>query len=80
MPRAPTVAARQVRDAAIRADRARGWSMRQLAAHYRLSLQSVHRIAGDVHITLPGAWHLARMPRQAPAPPLPEVHRYLVRQ
>lgn len=54
--------------------------MRQLAAHYRLSLQSVHRIAGDVHITLPGAWHLARMPRQAPAPPLPEVHRYLVRQ
>ncbi len=80
MPRAANSAARLARDQAIRADRARGWSLRKLAAHHGLSLSNVHRVAGHVPIALPGPWHLARMPRQAPGPVLPLVHRYLARQ
>ena len=60
----------------MRADRARGFTVRRLARLYRLSPASVHRVVKDVHIVLPGPWHRARQPQEAPLPPLP-VHRYL---
>ena len=62
----------------MRADRARGWPVRKLAEHYRLSVASVHRVVKDVRITLPNPWHCARLPRETPPPPL-AVHCYLVR-
>lgn len=63
----------------MRADRARGWTVRKVAAHYGLSVSTTHRAIRDVRITLPNRWHRARLPREAPPPPLAAVHRYLVR-
>ena len=73
MPRSPTPAARAQRNAAIRADRARGWPLRKIARHYGISLALAHRLAADVHIQLPGAWHVARMPKAVPLPPCPQA-------
>lgn len=73
MPRAPTPAARAQRDASIKADRVRGWPLRKIARHYGISLALAHRLAADVHIQLPGAWHTARMPKAAPLPPCPQA-------
>ncbi len=64
-----------MRNASMRADRARGWSVRRIAMHYSLSLSAAHRVVADVHIVLPGRWHLARLPKPAPLPVLPLVHR-----
>jgi len=64
-----------VRDAAIRGDRARGWSLRHIARHHGISVALVHRIAGTVHIVLPGNWHRARLPKEAPLPPSWHSHR-----
>ena len=63
----------------MRADRARGWTVRKLAQHYGLGLQSTHRVVRDVPITLPNRWHRARLPIEAPPPPLATVHQYLGR-
>lgn len=63
----------------MRADRARGWTVRKLAQHYGLGLQATHRVVKHVPIQLPNRWHRARMPKDAPLPYLPVVHRYLVR-
>ena len=73
MPRAPTPAARAQRDASIKADRVRGWSLRKIARHYGISLALAHRLAADVHIQLPSPWHTARMPKAAPLPPCPQA-------
>lgn len=63
--------------AAIRADRARGFTVRQIARLHGVSVGVVHKVAHDVHIQLPNRWHLARMPREAPPPNLAAVHRFL---
>ena len=68
MPRAPSADARRVRNRAMRSDRARGLSIRKLAAWYALAPSEVHRLVRDVQIQLPGPWHRARMPREAPVP------------
>lgn len=60
----------------MRADRARGLTIRQIANDYDLRLQTVHRVVGHVPIVLPNAWHRARLPREAPLPALWLVHRY----
>ena len=73
MPRAPTAAARAQRDASIKADRVRGWSLRKIARRYGISLALAHRLAADVHIQLPSTWHAARMPKAAPLPPCPQA-------
>ena len=73
MPRAPTKAARAQRDAAIKGDRARGWPLRKIAKHYGVSLTLAHKLAGDVHIQFPNAWHAARMIRASPLPACPEA-------
>ena len=62
----------------MRADRARGWTVRQLARRYGLGLQTTHRVVRHVPIQLPNPWHRARLPEDGPLPPL-AVHRYLVR-
>jgi len=64
-----------VRNAAIRGDRARGWSLRHIARHHGISVGLAHRIAGDVYIVLPDAWHRARLPKEAPLPPSWHSHR-----
>ena len=74
MPRAPSRQARAQRNAAIRADRARGWSLRKIAKWHGVSLSLAHRLAHDVHIQLPGRWHRSRLPKEAPLPLLPVVH------
>ena len=73
MPRSPTPAARAQRNAAIRADRARGWPLRKIARHHGISLGLAHRLAADVYIQLPSPWHRARLPREAPAPVCPQA-------
>ena len=78
MPRAPNPAIRRERNAAIRADRARGLTVRQIAALHHVSLNQVHRVVRDVHIVLPNRWHRARQPKAAPLPPLlGQLHRVL---
>lgn len=37
-----------------------------------------HYLAADVQMVLPGQWHRARLPKDAPLPPLFEVHRLLM--
>jgi hypothetical protein len=69
--------ARTERKAAVRADRARGWSFRKIAAWHGLSVGMAHYLAADVQMVLPGTWHRARYPKDAPLPPLFEVHRLL---
>lgn len=68
MPKAPSRAATRARNTAMRADRARGWTFREIASHYAVSLQTVHRAVTDVHVALPNAWHKARVPKEAPLP------------
>lgn len=63
----------------MRANRARGWTVRKLAAWYGVSLALAHRVVADVHILTPNRWHRARLPKEAPLPPLACVHRYLAR-
>lgn len=63
----------------MRADRARGWTVRKMAAHYGLSVATVHRATRDVRILLPNRWHRSRLPIESPPPPLAAVHCYLVR-
>ena len=77
MPRAPSAAARLERNQAMQADRARGWTMRKIAKHYGLGLQTVHRVTRHVPIQTPGPWHLTRLPKTRPAPALPLVHRIM---
>lgn len=77
MPRAPTKQARAQRNQAIRADRARGWPLRKIAAWHGVSLALAHRLAHDVHIQLPNRWHRARMPQDVPLPPCVSLHRLL---
>ena len=60
---------------AIRADRARGLTMRQIAHRRGVSVGVVHKLAADVHVQLPNAWHQARLPKAAPTPYLATVHR-----
>lgn len=60
----------------MRADRARGLTLRAIGQRYRLGLQTVHRVARHVPIALPSTWHRARMPKDAPLPALALVHRY----
>lgn len=76
MPRAPDHITRAQRNEAMRAARAAGWPVRRIAQAYGLGLQSTHRVVRDVPIVLPGRWHRARMPQEAPASVLPIVHRY----
>lgn len=61
----------------MRANRARGWTVRKLAQWYALAPASVHRIVADVRIELPARWHRARLPQEAPLPDLAVAHRVL---
>lgn len=61
----------------MRADRARGWTIRKIAAWHGVSLAMAHRVVGDVHVMLPNRWHRERLPKEQPLPPLPQVSRYL---
>ena len=49
--------------------------MRQIAHRRGVSVGVVHKVAADVHIQLPNAWHQARLPKAAPLPYLTTVHR-----
>lgn len=49
--------------------------MRQIAHRRGVSVGVVHKLAADVHIELPNAWHQARLPKAAPLPYLATVHR-----
>jgi len=69
--------ARALRKAAVRADRARGFTYRKLAAWHGLSVGMVHYLAADVQMVLLPPWHRARCPKDAPLPMLPQVHRLL---
>ncbi|HMN91664.1 MAG TPA: hypothetical protein PKC60_00395 [Hydrogenophaga sp.] len=51
----------------MKADRARGLTVREVAARYGVSLALAHRVVSDVHIMLPNRWHRARQ-RETPAP------------
>ncbi len=77
MPRAANPDARRVRNTAMRADRARGWTIRKLAAWYALAPSEVHRLVSDVQIQMPGPWHRARLQKEVPNPRLWSVHRVL---
>lgn len=77
MPRAANAEQRRVRNADMRANRARGWTVRKLALWYALAPASVHRIVADVRIELPARWHRARLPQEAPLPALAVAHRVL---
>ena len=70
--------ARADRKAAVRADRARGFTYRKIAAWHGLSVGMAHYLAADVQMVLPGRWHRARLPKDVPLPPLFEVHRLLM--
>lgn len=61
----------------MKADRARGLTVRELAASYGVSLALVHRVVSDVHIMLPNRWHRARQ-REAPAPHTFKLHGLLL--
>lgn len=43
-----------------------------------VSVGMAHYLAADVQMVLPGQWHRARLPKDAPLPPLFEVHRLLM--
>ena len=75
MPRTGSEAERAQRNRAIRADRARGYTFRKLAAQYGLSVGMVHKVAGDVHPQLLPAWHRARIHDPEPLV-LPCVHLF----
>ena len=62
----------------MRGDRARGWTLRKIAAWHGVSLTMAHRVAGDVHIQLLPRWHRARLPQEVPLPPCTSVHHLLV--
>lgn len=78
MPRAPDKATRTARNKAMRLDRATGRTVRQIATAHRLSVSTVHRLVHDVRIILPRRWHLARMPKTTPLPPVCDVRRWVV--
>lgn len=69
--------ARAERKAAVRVDRSRGISYRQLAARHGLSVGMVHYLAADVQMVLLTPWHRARCPKAGALPPLFEVHRLM---
>ena len=69
--KAPTKAAQ---DNAMRADRARGRTVRQLSKTYGLSHSFTHRLVRNIPIILPNRWHLSRMPQEAPLPAITSVH------
>lgn len=72
-----TPAARAQRREAIRAMRAGGVTMRELARRFGVSIGLVHYLSADVQLVLLPRWHRARMGREAPAPAMPAVHRVL---
>jgi hypothetical protein len=78
MAHALTNQARSERNAAVRADRARGFTYRKLAAWHGLSVGCVHVLAADVHIHLLSQWHRARLPKLAPLPSMPQAHRVMI--
>ena len=71
----PMKPARAAKLASIASDRARGWTLNQIAIHYGVSLTTAHRLASHIPIMLPNRWHRARLPKQAPTPYLFDVHR-----
>lgn len=78
MPRAPDPTTRTARNAAICADRARGWPLRKIAQHHGISLALAYRLTTKVYIVLPGKWHRARYPKETPPPPqAATLHRLL---
>ena len=68
----------QQRRAAVRADRARGWIFRKIAAHNGLSVGMAHYLAADVQMVLLPPSHRARLLKDAPLPPLWQIHRLLM--
>ena len=57
----------------MREARARGWSYRKLARVHGVSVALAYRVASDVYMVLPGPWHRARLPKEAPPPPCPQA-------
>lgn len=76
MPKAPNASARHSRNAAMRADRARGFSYRKLAQWHGVSLALAYRLARDVYMVLPSPWHRARLPKDVPLPPCPQARAF----
>lgn len=66
MPKAPTRQERQARDDAIRADRSRGLTYREIAKIHSVSRALAHRIARNVYMLSLSRWHRARQ-REKPA-------------
>lgn len=77
MPRAPSKVARVERNLMMRADRARGLTVHQIAARHGVSVGLAHRVVADVHIMLPNRWHRARQ-QDAPSPYAFHLHGLLV--
>jgi hypothetical protein len=50
---------------------------RKIAVWHGLSVGMVHYLAADVQMVLLTPWHRARLPKDAPLPPLVQVHRLL---
>jgi hypothetical protein len=73
MPKAPTRQARAERNLMMRADRARGLTVRQIAAQHAVSVGLVHRLVSDVHVIMPNRWHRARQ-REEPSPRAVNLH------
>ncbi|WP_158636981.1 hypothetical protein [Extensimonas vulgaris] len=57
-----------------------GRTVRQIAALHGLSVAATHRVVRHVHMQLLRPWHRARLPREAPLPPLECVHALLARE
>lgn len=77
MPRAPSKDTRTERNLMMRADRARGLTVHQIAVRHGVSVGLAHRVVSDVHIMLPNRWHRARQ-QDAPAPCAFHLHGLLV--
>ena len=61
----------------MRADRAMGRTVRQIAALHGLSVAATHRVVRHVHMQLLRPWHRARLPREEPPPAFGVVHQYM---
>jgi transposase len=72
-----TKKARAERKQTVRAHRASGLTLRQLAQRFGISLGLAHYLCHDVQVQLPNRWHRNRMPKEAPLPAPAMVHRYL---
>lgn len=73
MPKATSASERHSRNAAMRADRARGFSYRKLAQWHGVSLALAYRVTRDVYMVLPSPWHRARLPKDVLLPPCREA-------